>query len=329
MPGHVSKSSAIVGVSDHGGWAVLVSAAHDGTLLDRRRVELVARGLPRIPHHSECQGLPIEEGVELVERVRESAEKHAARALDAVSTDVPHIVGVALRRLRQLPETIAERITNYRAQNVADWVMYRTALASAAEERGWHVHWYDAKSVLSPASQVHRIRQTVGPPWTNDHKLAMAAAIAAHNVMRGETGMRSQTESAGIAEYAGRQAPEPGAVCDRLQAEIEKALPDAAGRIWHGGPVWFIGDNPVVGYSVRSGRVDLMFWSGQLFDEPSLKPTGKDKAAQIGIQGSSDVKPADLRRWLKKAGTIVFDYAGAYAQKRAAAAGSMPRKAAK
>jgi hypothetical protein len=183
----MSKNAGIIGVSDHGGWAVLVTVTRDGTLLDRRRVELVGEGLPKIPHHSEGQGLPLDEAVELVERVRVSAERYAVLALDAVTTAVPHIVGVALRKCPQLPPTIVERIKDYRAQNVADWVMYRKALASAAEARGWPVHWYDAKSVLGAAGQALRVenlddhflqvRRTIGPPWNNDHKLAMAAAI--------------------------------------------------------------------------------------------------------------------------------------------------------
>jgi hypothetical protein len=183
----MSKNGGIIGVSDHGGWAVLVTVSRDGTLLDRRRVELVGEGLPKLPHHSEGQRLPLDDAVELVERVRVSAEKHAVLALDAVAMAVPSIVGVALRKCPQLPPTIAERITDYRAQNNADWVMYRKALASAAEARGWAVHWYDAKSVLSAASQTLRVenldayflqlRRAVGPPWDKDHKLAMAAAI--------------------------------------------------------------------------------------------------------------------------------------------------------
>jgi hypothetical protein len=183
----MSKKGGIIGVSDHGGWAVLVTVARDGTLLDRRRVGLVGEGLPKLPHHSEGQGLPLDEAVKLVERVRVSAERHAALALDAVAMAVPRILGVALRKCQQLPPTIAERIKDYRAQNVADWVMYRKALASAAEARGWPVHWYDAKSVLGAASQVLRVenldahflhvRSAVGPPWGKDHKVAMAAAI--------------------------------------------------------------------------------------------------------------------------------------------------------
>jgi hypothetical protein len=183
----MSKDGGIIGVSDHGGWAVLVTVMRDGTLLDRRRMELVGEGLPKLPHHSEGRVLPLDEAVKLVERVRVSAERHAVLALDAVAMVVPRILGVALRKCPQLPLTIAERIKNYRAQNVADWVMYRKALASAAEVRGWPVHWYDAKSVFGAASQALRVenleahflqvRSAVGPPWDKDHKLAMAAAI--------------------------------------------------------------------------------------------------------------------------------------------------------
>jgi hypothetical protein len=183
----VSRDGGIIGVSDHGGWAVLVTVARDGTLLDRRRVELVDEGLPKIPHHSEAQRLPLDQAVQLVEQVRVSADRHAVLALDAVAKAVPHILGIALRKCPSLPPTIAERIQDYRAQNVADWVMYRKALASAAEARDWQVHWYDAKNVLRAASltlQVEnfdthflQMRRAVGPPWNNDHKLAMAAAI--------------------------------------------------------------------------------------------------------------------------------------------------------
>jgi hypothetical protein len=183
----LSKSGGIIGVSDHGGWAILVTVARDGMLLDRRRVELVDQGLPKLPHHHEAQGLPPDEAVALVERVRASAERHAVMALHAVTMTVPRILAVALRNCPPLPPTIAERIKDYRAQNVADWVMYRKALASAAKARGWPVHWYDGKKVLSAASHTLSVenldahflhlRRAVGPPWDKDHKLAMAAAI--------------------------------------------------------------------------------------------------------------------------------------------------------
>jgi len=185
-------SRAVIGVSDHGGWAVLVTADADGTVLDRRRVALVDDGLPKIPHHSEGQRLPMEEAVQLVERVRASAERHAKLVLGAVAADLPgHTLGIALRQCPDLPPTIAERITNYRASNVADWVMYRKALATAAEARGWTVHWYDSRKVQKMASKAlgvddledhfANLRKSIGPPWGQDHKMAMAAAVAAMN----------------------------------------------------------------------------------------------------------------------------------------------------
>jgi hypothetical protein len=189
----MSKDSAIIGISDHGGWAVLVTAAADGRLLDRRRVELVDKGLPTIPHHHIAQTLPLDEAVELIGRVRMSAERHAKLAFDAVAMGVPsRILGVALRECPSwLPPTIAERIKDYRSQNVADWVMYRKALAAEAEARGWSVHWYDARKVFDGASRILGIedldahfvqmRRSIGPPWGQDHKVAMAAAIVAAN----------------------------------------------------------------------------------------------------------------------------------------------------
>jgi hypothetical protein len=185
----MSKDAGIVGVSDHGGWAVFVTAARNGALLDRRRVELVDDDLPAIPHHHEAQLLPRDEGIALVERVRASAARHCLRALDEVSKAVLRVRGIALRACPPLPPTIAERISDARARNVADWVMYRTLLASAAEARGWPVYWYDPRRVFGDAvaalgienldAYFRQLRKAVGPPWNQDHKLAMAAAVAA------------------------------------------------------------------------------------------------------------------------------------------------------
>lgn len=183
------SSGAIAGVSDHGGWAVIVTVADDAKLLDRRRVELVDDDLPGLPHHHDGQMLPIEEAVVLVERVRLSAERQAKIALDALAADVPGICGIALRECPELPATIAERITDYRARNLADWIMYRKALAAAAETRGWRVRWFDPKRIPKKAADALRVtsfedyframRASAGPPWNKDHALAMAAAIAA------------------------------------------------------------------------------------------------------------------------------------------------------
>ena len=159
-----------------------------GLVLDRRRVALLDEGLPCLPHHHEAQGLPLADATLLIERVRASAERHARDCLDALAREhAPH--AIALRACPPLPETIAERLASYRAQNVADTAMYRTALAGAAAQRGWRVTWYEPKRVDAEAARalglaslepfLERAGAALGRPWTKDHRMAMAAAIAA------------------------------------------------------------------------------------------------------------------------------------------------------
>ncbi len=98
-------------------------------------------------------------------------------------------------------------------------------------------------------------------------------------------------------------------VCDTLASEIERGLPDADGKIWHGHPVWFLNGNPIVGYSKQKPGIRLMFWSGADFEEPGLNVVGaKFKDASVFLTDLSDIKKAVVRRWLKKSRTIQWDY---------------------
>jgi hypothetical protein len=97
------------------------------------------------------------------------------------------------------------------------------------------------------------------------------------------------------------------AIAACLRKEIEQALPKANARIWHSMPVWFIGENPVVGYSAKLTRVTLRFWNGQSFGEPMLTAVGKFRAAQIRYRDIADIDLNALRRWLRKARTNVWD----------------------
>jgi hypothetical protein len=98
-------------------------------------------------------------------------------------------------------------------------------------------------------------------------------------------------------------------VCNVLRIHIDKQLKKSESKIWHGSPVWFIEGNPIVSYSVRKdGRVSLMFFSGQSFDEKDLKPEGTFKAAEIFYTDVKEIKITSLKRWIKKAVTIQWDY---------------------
>src|SRR5262249_54794886 len=175
----------------------------DGELLDRRRIDLTDRGLPTHPHHHEgswavgrylttpgARALSLADAVALVERVRVSAARGARERLEALATAVPvPIAGIAIPACPRLPPTTEERIRDHRAQTFADSVMYREALAAAAETRGWSVHWYDRERVFRDAAAalgredvdafLLAMGRSTGPPWQAKHKLAAAAALAA------------------------------------------------------------------------------------------------------------------------------------------------------
>ena len=112
-----------------------------------------------------------------------------------------------------------------------------------------------------------------------------------------------------IDAYNRGQEADHAALCDLLASLIRKHLPEGEGRIWHAHPVWFIEENPVVGYSVQKKGVRLMFWSGRDFDEDGLDVHGaKFRDASIFLNAASDVNRSDLRRWLGKARDIQWDY---------------------
>jgi hypothetical protein len=195
--------AAAVGVVEHANWAILVTVAPDGDLLDRRRIDLTDPGLPTHPHHHEgswavgrylntpgARVISLADAVVLVDRVRASAARRAREGLDelAAAVTVP-IDRITIRALPTLPDTTEERIADNRAQTVADSVMYREALAAAAEARGWSVHWYDRDRVFRDAAAavgredvtplLQAMGREAGPPWQANHKLAAAAALAA------------------------------------------------------------------------------------------------------------------------------------------------------
>jgi hypothetical protein len=102
--------------------------------------------------------------------------------------------------------------------------------------------------------------------------------------------------------------PSDKVICDTLRKIIDEALPGAMSKIWHGHPVWFLDDNPVVGYSKLKGNVRLLFWSGQSFDESGLHPEGSFKAAEARYTRLDEIDKEALKRWLEKARQIQWDY---------------------
>ncbi len=111
-----------------------------------------------------------------------------------------------------------------------------------------------------------------------------------------------------IEEYNNSLEGEAKKICQLLQQEIDSNLPQAESKVWHARPVCFLEGNPIVGYAKLKDCVQLLFWSGQSFDEPGLQPEGTFKAAQARYTSVDQVNKSDLARWLKKASEIQWDY---------------------
>jgi hypothetical protein len=125
--------------------------------------------------------------------------------------------------------------------------------------------------------------------------------------MKKSSDSKSIESDGAIAAYSQAQPLAFRTMCDVLRELIVAALPKATSKVWHGSPVWFIDDNPVVGYNATAKTVNLLFWNGQAFDEPDLKPVGKYRAAQAIFGDAAEIDAKVIRRLLKKAKADVFD----------------------
>jgi hypothetical protein len=178
-----------VGIADHFGWAVAVSASDTHDVLDRRRIALVEAGTTEAPIHYDSKHLDVAATTALVADWRASVRRAAVSELEGLAASLTEpIDSVSLRALPREFPTAMETIMRAPYEARADAVMYRTLLVEVTQERGWSVHFYDAKSVLAEARVVlgdrtddvlDGPRARLGPPWTKDHRVALAATVVA------------------------------------------------------------------------------------------------------------------------------------------------------
>jgi hypothetical protein len=176
-----------LGIADHFGWAIAVTASGSHEVVDRRRIDLIEPGMTPAPIHYESRRLDVAATAALVADVRASVARATAAALDEIAAALPApIRSISLRRWPlHFPEDIeVQRRPPYEAR--ADAIMYRQEISELAHARGWEVHVYDAKTVEAQAARMlagradeilHGPRSALGPPWTKDHRIALAATI--------------------------------------------------------------------------------------------------------------------------------------------------------
>ena len=178
-----------VGIAHHLGWAVAVTASTDHEVVDRRRIELIEPGMPAAPVEHDARPLSDDAAAKMVADARSSAVRATSASLDQLAASLPEpIVSVSLRawQLDFPDDIVVQRRPPYDSR--ADSVMYCQVLAECAHIRGWKVHLFDARNVEAQAARflgkraddvLYRRRATLGPPWTKDHRIALAATILA------------------------------------------------------------------------------------------------------------------------------------------------------
>ncbi len=97
-------------------------------------------------------------------------------------------------------------------------------------------------------------------------------------------------------------------ICIKLCGLINLKLKNATSKMYHGAPVWFIDENPIVGYSKKKNGIALLFWSGQSFSNKGLSPIGKFKAAERVYTKIEETNENELNKWLDEALSIQWDY---------------------
>lgn len=188
---------AALGLRAHSGWAALVAVAGDATsveVVDRRRIEMTdpRRPLSKQPYH-QAEDLPLEKAARLLDRYSRNARELADRALKDVVADLrrrgyrPVGSGLLLASGRPLPKLEAI-LASHALIHTADGEHFRMALLLASQDCGLPLTGVREREILECAqgvlgrpgadlqSTVAGLGRGLGPPWTQDQKLAALLA---------------------------------------------------------------------------------------------------------------------------------------------------------
>ena len=189
----------VLGVAEHTGWAHVIGVAAPErvpAVVVRRRITLIDPGLPTLPYEHDTVAMKDADADELIARVRRSVDRHCSVALERLAAELSptgRVVALAIREppFEELPATVAEVRRSYRLQCSADGMLYQLALCRAAAKLGLDVQLCRRGEETARAAQclnatpgeveefVSRTGRPAGPPWTQEHCRAFAAALAA------------------------------------------------------------------------------------------------------------------------------------------------------
>jgi hypothetical protein len=189
--------SAALGFRAHSGWtAVVALAVTKGvpSVLLRQRLHLVETFTYRFrqPYHT-AERMPLEEAQAFIARVDTEAGAIAERAIQELRESLLargyelKRTGVVLASGRALPE-LPQVLASHALIHTADGELFRRAILNASARSGLASATAKERELLSEASRVLRIKpndltrriaglgKPLGPPWSQDEKLATLVA---------------------------------------------------------------------------------------------------------------------------------------------------------
>ena len=189
----------VVSVAEHTGWAHVVGVASSALVpivVSRRRVTLIDPGLPKMPYEHESVGMKEAEANALIARVRRSIAACTTLALKRLVAELsPTYAAVALAIRKppfpELPATVRAVWTSYSLKCAADGMLYQLAICDAARQLGLEVQLCRRGDEAALAARCLSVTpgdveefvtgrgRPAGPPWTQEHRRAYAAGIAA------------------------------------------------------------------------------------------------------------------------------------------------------
>lgn len=185
-----------LGLRSHSGWAVLVAlggSPSSPVVLDRRRLVLCDGSFPRQPYHaalelsaSNAQAL-VARSLDTTHRLALDAVANAVRDCHAAGQQVAG-AGLLLGSGRPLPTELAAILRSHPLVHTAEGVLYREALRAGCEGAGLAVVGLREREMEATAAKrleltpdklrarISALGKPLGPPWTQDEKLAALAA---------------------------------------------------------------------------------------------------------------------------------------------------------
>jgi hypothetical protein len=164
-----------LGFRAHSGWAVAVAVRGAPVVMERRRI---VTAKVKQPYHA-AEPLAFAKAEALIRKCREVSVGLAVEAIRPIlAAQAPACAAVLVGRTLTLPP-LESILKSHAMIHTAEGVFYREILVEACGKLGLRVERVPEKALATELGRVNGLGRMLGPPWTQDHKLATLAALSA------------------------------------------------------------------------------------------------------------------------------------------------------